>query len=246
MICLPNKIQVEVNLKTIGKAAFYTAGTPNALFSSAYLRIWGIHLEQNERNQLYTLINSGNGIAVKTLTKEFHLREAVTASATYSKQRIRLRNVKNSCVKLDLVLREQRHVDTAATLDLWNFQRASRFWIEDSGSQVTNKIPWQDSTDGSTAATYGTDFYNRRMHPKGEIGLYVASLAFCEPEFVPLSKDDCYGSRSLYRYNNPEVVIEFDANTPDSGSSQALYLDIWGHIHNLLIFQKGDLRKYLV
>lgn len=254
MIALPNKIKVDVTLKPLTNCCYVQSGTPTCVPTSATLRVYMNHLTQAKRDHLFNHVNSGNGVAVKITTPEFHLRESVSAVAnsTYSKQRIKIRNIKNAVYKMDVVLRNQTDVDNTAgnTLNLWNFNpintgtnpHLSRFWFEDNGNQITNKIEVQDSTTGTSAAAYGVVLDQIRMHPDGVLGLQVPSICFPEPEFVEHSRDGCFGSRNFSKYNNPEFVFEFDLgnnNTPQ-------YLDLWADVHNLLIYQRGDLRRYLI
>lgn len=241
MICLPNKIEVEVNLRPLNRCIEYTAATtPVCTISNPILRIQGVHLPQAQRLTIFNLAMNGAGYAVKTLTKEYHLLETVASGGAAGRTRIRLRNLKNTSVKLNTVLRLQTDLDTLGSINPWNFQQSGRFWMEDSGAQVTYKVPMADYTGGIAPLYWGYYSLARRCHPKGELGLYVGVLPFCAPEFVESAKDDVPAGRSIFRYNNPELVHEFDA------AWSAMYCDVWSFVHNLIIIQKGDIRKFLI
>ena len=244
MIAMPNKIRVEVHLKTLQRSINFAAGTPAATITSPKLRCHYTHVPQAIRDDIFMHINSGNGVAIKTRTTEFHKNDPVPATgATLLRHRLRLRNIKNAVYEMFMVVRNQLQVDNtnAIDLNLWNFQQFSRFWLEDNGNQVTNKFEFQDVAL-TTPQYYNIYLDNVRAHPFGIVGLYLPAFYFCEPQFVERSKDDCFGSRNLSKYNNPELVVEYDSGN----SSNAQYLDVWANVHNLLIFQKGDLRKYLI
>ena len=183
-------------------------------------------------------------MGIKTVTSEYHLREALAQqSSTASRSTIRLRNIKNSVIALHHIIRLVSNVDTTATLDLWNFLAADRFWLNDNGSQITNKIEWNEAAFNQ----WGIYADNVKMYPKMQPGYNIGSMAFCERELVESSDDDCFGSRTIGKYNNPEDIVEFDqASTAAAAVTGAAYLDIWADVHNLLIYQAGDLRKYLL
>jgi hypothetical protein len=126
---------------------------------------------------------------------------------------------------------------------LWNFLSADRFWLNDNGSQITNKIEWNETAFNQ----FGIYYDHVKMWPKAQPGNNIGALAFCENELVEASDDDCFGSRTIGKYNNPEIIAEFDSGSAASTAiSGAAYWDIWADVHNLLIYQAGDLRKYLL
>jgi hypothetical protein len=236
MIALPNKLTVDVYFKKLSECA---RGSPTSCtINSVKLRAHYIHIPQVMRSNLFNQVNSTvNGVAIKIATEEHQLKDPI-ASGFSGEHRIRLRNIKNAVFVTDLLLRPQAAVDSSATLDLWDFRLCDRFWFEDNGTRITVKTEMNDT---ATAPKYGLYSDNIRMHPLGEVGQNIHSFAFCEKELVEKSEDDCWGSRNFSRYNNPEIVLEFD-----SATSVAQYVDIWADIHNLLIFQKGDFRRYLL
>lgn len=243
MITLPNKIQVIVYLKTLDKCVKVdTAGTLTCTISNPILRIQGVHVSQNDRLKIMQLANTDNGYAVKSFTYEYHMREPLAASSTATQYRIKLTNIKNLSVKLDIAVRPQAAVDNTGgtALDLWTFARPQRFWIEDGGNQVTPKIPFNDTT-GTKPNGWGPYSYNVRGHPDGEVGLPIGTIFFCHPEFFKGAFDDCVGGRALYRFNNPELILEWD-----TAPNVAYYVDIWSFMYQYIpIIQKGDLRKWL-
>jgi hypothetical protein len=257
MVSLPNKLKCQVKFKPFTKCIYYSGGTaPSApTMSGAKLRCLYYHLPNDRRRSLYTQVNTGNGVSVKMHTTEFHKQVALqlTEISSGGKKRIRLSNLKNSTYKLDVFIRLQGNVDNTAigsstagtTLNLWNFQRPSRFWLEDNGSVITQKVEVRDSTNGTSPAEWGLYHLNQAMHPEGVPGLYICTLNFCSCEFVVPSKDDCFGSRNFSKYNSLDLVLEWD-NGSDVIPVADCYVDIFAHIHNLLVFQNGEVRKWLI
>ncbi len=87
---------------------------------------------------------------------------------------------------------------------------------------------------------YGRYEENARAYPKMEVGAWnYCMLNLCEPELVMGSDDDCFGSRAISKYNNPELVITWTAAT------DPLYLDVYALVHNVFVQHMGDARRFL-
>ena len=70
------------------------------------------------------------------------------------------------------------------------------FWLNDNGSQITVKTEWNEAAFNQ----WGINYDNIKMYPKMQPGYQIGSLAFCEPELVEASDDDCFGSRTIGKY----------------------------------------------
>ncbi len=206
MIACPNKIQVKVQLKTLAKCLNSdTVGTPTCSLTKATLRCSYTHLVQSVRSDLFNHVHSGEGVSIKVSPKEYHLRTPLLN--TTGQQRLQLRNIKGAIYSLQIIMRSQADLDTAYINDPYDFVLPSRFWLEDNGSRVTNII---EVGAGLTSAT-GVPLYslyknNVHMHPAGVVGFPVSKISFCEEELVEQSRDHCFGSRTISKYNNPELV----------------------------------------
>jgi len=253
MVVMPNKIRVEVQLKPLSKFCRSSSGSDTfttAALSQAALRCYYTHHPQEQRTDLYNHVNTERGVVLKTATDEYHMRESVAGAASGAYTfRLKTKNLKNATIAIEPVLRMQQNVDNSAAqfLDLWNWQIPARFWMEDSGSQIVVK---QETNDGNTAGLpidYNQRIVNGRCWPNGIQGLNLPILPFVEPQFVEPSENDCFGSRNMSKYNNPEFIIQWDAGTPATvNSDRSMYLDLWARIHNALIYHRGDIRKFLL
>lgn len=238
-MALPNKIRVEVTMKPLSRCLKTNITTPACTITTMKLRCHFTHLTAGHQVEKYREINSGEGVAIKTLTSEYHWRETVANDTTL--QRIKIRNIKNCVSQLSFTIRKQSEIDTASTYDPWNFIRPARWYLTDNGQRITDIMEMNDSTDGSSPAEYRLWSQEQEMHPTGINGLYIGKMAFCPHELVERNSDHAYGGRTFSGYNNLELVFQFD-----SAPGAVCYMDIWGDIHNLLVYQKGDIRKFLV
>lgn len=244
ILTFPNKVKLEIGFKALKGAFYYSGDTPTVTINTVNARSYYIHLPQYIKQDLWNHIYSRDGVSVKTITSEYHLREAVAASSSTTTYKVAIKNIKNAVVNMTAVIRKQTEVDNTAgnTLDLWNFRSPSRVYLEDSGSEITVRYECADSTDGSTPADYNYWKDNWMMHPKGIQGYFLPEIPFCQHHFVESSRHDCYGSRNFSKYNNPYFTMVFDGGN----GNIAEYCDLWADIHNLMIWHKGDWRKYLV
>jgi len=258
MIAMPNQIQVHVTLKPLSACMNYAGGTPSCSLIRAVLRSHYVHVPQWRRIWLFNTVNTDKGVALKYGGNELQRREIIPAG-TNGKWTLLLRNIKNAVYVLRVILRYQAQVDNPGgnMLDLWNFQGGTRTYVEDSGSPVTIRFEWNtpQKVDGNYQYM-STDVYRQyniwqdqsRCYPHGVVGSMIALIPMTDDQFVMPSEWDCYGSRQFLKYNNPELAIDFDAPpnvTNWAGTPFTMYCDVWAKIHNLLIYQKGDIRKYL-
>ena len=119
---------------------------------------------------------------------------------------------------------------TSGTLNPFNFQDLPQltFLLEDNGTQIT---------DFFVLDNYSKYLENARAYPGMEPGNWpVMMLNLCPPDLVLASEDDCFGSRCISKYNNPEFVCSWVNTTANA----AMYLDIWALTHQILIQHKGD------
>lgn len=240
MCAMPNKIQVEVDFNSPSKCCRVASGSCTVTYNQPTLRCHWYHVPQARRAELFDMVNnpSGQGVAIKMTDYEFHKRESVAASS--GQQKIKLSNIKNSIIKLNIMLRAQASLDTQTTLDLWNFStQCARFWLQEGGTRIGDIFEWNDSTDGSTAANYLLYNINNKLHPDGVVGFNVATMPFLHLRNYVGSKYDCLGSRYFNKYTNPELVLEFDS------APSASYLDVYAERHQLMLYSIGEIRVTL-
>ena len=254
MISMPNQILVHVILKPLTSCVNYSGGStniPTCNLVSAVLRSHYVHAPQWRRIWLFDTVNANMGIAFKYGGNEFHHREVVNTASSSSQHVLLLRNIKNEVYAMWATLQQQQNVDNPndSQLDLWNYQSASRLYLEDSGVKITNSYEWgtTKNADGSYTLLGQDQFHNYNIYedqyrcfPAGRLGTQVATIPLTEEKFVMPSEWDCFGSRQFLKYNNPDMKLEFD-----QAINNVLYLDVCAKIHNLIIYQKGDIRKYL-
>jgi hypothetical protein len=243
-VALPNKIRVDVLFKPILEAVRQTtySAAPTCAFSNAKLRVWGEHYQQPRRMEVFNQVMNGNGVSIKTVTREKHARLDLANVTT--RQRWKLSNLKNATYNLRFIIRLVTAVANASfgALDKWSFLRPSRYWLEDSGQRITNIFECNDSTTNAPV-DFGINYVNNQIHPDGEWQLAIMNIPLTDPKFIEASAVDCFMSRNFSKYNNLELVLEIDtAALPGA----ACYIDVWADIHNQLIYQRGDIRKYLL
>lgn len=236
MIAFGNKIRIEVTFKDLNTITT-CAAAPSCTINDVKLRVEYVHLPMHLRVECFNEVNTGNGVAFKTITKEFHPEVSVASGTT--KFTYRLRNLKNAAVTIYVADRKRKNVESSGypnEIDRWNFQLPKNFYITDGSNRVTDIIHGNDA-DNCYENIYRD---GPRMHPNGEVGFKVMEIAFCEKSLVEPSETHCFGSRNLSKYNNPEIVVEWP-----SALGEEHYLDIIANIHNLIIQKKGEIRCYL-
>jgi hypothetical protein len=224
MIAMPNQILVHVILKPLNLCMNYAGGTPACTLVRGILRAHYVHVPQWRRIWLFNTVNTDKGVALKYGGNEFQRREIVP-SGTNGTWTVLLRNIKNAVYVLRVVLRVKFE---------WNTPQKADGNYNYTGSDAYRQYNiWQDES---------------RCFPNGVTGTMIALIPMTDDQFVQASEWDCYGSRQFLKYNNPGLAIDFDAPpnvTNWAGTPFTMYCDVWAKIHNLLIYQKGDIRKYL-
>jgi hypothetical protein len=237
MLAMPDKIEVEVQFKTLATCC-YASGSPNApTLVSLSLRIEGHHILKKYQSAFWNMVHLGKGVSLKHHSVQYHRREPVTNVT--SLQTINLRNFTNSAFCVELGIRTTANVDTQTTLDPNNYIRPARWYLQDNGQRITNIVEMND-TAGTTPSNFNIYDDNVRIHPNGIVGLYFGCLPFCDHDKVELSDDNCYGSRFLKGYNNLQLALQFD-----SAPGGTCYADIYEYCHNMLVYRKGDIHSFL-
>lgn len=237
MIALPNKLRIEVELAALTDICQYdgTGVTPACTVNSVKLRTHYVHMKQEDRTALFQKVMA-KGIYNKICTGEYHWKEIVAANQT--KFPLRLRNIRNASYRIVGHMVAQSSIDSASSRDFSAYILPARIYMTDNGTAVTDTVECNDATNN-----FNYNLLNKRIaHPNHKSGLNTFELYFCPKQFVEKSEDDCYGSRNISKYNNPEFVLEWDATSP----SVASYLYLTSDIHNIQIEQKGDFRVYLM
>lgn len=236
MVALPNKIRLLIKLKPFAEIGNNITGV--TIQPSAFLRCQYYHLRDQDKDRAYQMVNSTkDGVNTKIVRNEYHRREAVP-SGTGAGYRLKLRNIKNAMIELFFITRFQTQL-ISPTVDLWTYIPPLSFWLEDNGSKITEEIFFKDVAG---KPSYGKYVQNQEAHPDvAMIGVNIPSIAFCPNEFVEPSETDCFGSRNASKYNNLELVVNYDP----ADVTAAAYIDVYAPIHDVLITKNGDLRRYL-
>jgi len=237
MIALPNKLRIEVDIAPLTEICQYdgTGYSPACTLTNLKLRCHYVHLKQEDRTALFQQVMS-KGIMTKISTGEYHWKENIDANLTSFP--FRLRNIRNASYRIVGHIIPKSAVDSPASRDFSNNVLPARIYMTDNGTAVTDTVECNDAT-----ATFNYNLLNKRLaHPNHKTGMNTFELFFCPKQFVEKSEDDCYGSRNISKYNNPQLVMEWDAGSPSVDS----YLYLTSDIHNIGIQQKGDLRVYLM
>lgn len=237
---LPNTIDVVVSWATTARTSTVLNGGPisGGTITLPYIKCDFYHLTQAERVRIAQEVHS---VPLNTKYKglEYHRREVIPTNASTGTitNRLKLRNIKNDAFEIWGVIRTVTSVDNDATILLLNptaflAPPAFTYWIEDNGTRITVQY------------TYDT-FNKYNEQPKGhenQLGTdnYFSINLANDPVFLKMCGDDCYGSRAIVKYNNPELVMSFTGPTTSD-----YYLDCFGSMHNVIVQHKGDVRKFL-
>lgn len=241
LIAMPNKIQVRIKLRPLQGTGCCCRGTTvtGCTVQDVMLRCEMIHHPHEKRVELFNLVNNTpSGIQLKIATQEYQDRVTID-SGTTGEFPIPVKNFRNATYKIDFLLRDQSKV-TNATLDRFDFDvsEVKQIFLTDNGNEIINKFPVND-TAANDSWTIGE--LQNRAHPRGIPFFPVPELPLCLPQHIEDSYFDCYMSRNFLKYNNPHFVIDFGNNT----TANAKYCDLIAHVHNILIWHRGDIRPYL-
>lgn len=229
MIGIPNKIRVNVFMKAANLACFAPIAPFNQTwtYSNVTLRVEGNDIDETKKAKYWNA--SKQGITIKTVEFESHVRELVPAGTTTF--RLKIRNIKNDAYLMYFTLRQRVALDDAQQRDPWDFFLCQDYRLEDSNQPMFDTV--------NTARFFKTQWHQLFPDAENNTGYHV--IWFCPKALVRASEDDCYGSRAMVHYNNPELVITFAAPTASD-----LYLDLVGEVHNSIISKAGDVRQYLL
>jgi hypothetical protein len=242
IVALPNNIVVEITWQPLAQVVNNNGGTASGgAISNVWLRCDFHHLKNDKRMQLFSEIHSAP-LSIKYLSREFHRREPLAANVstntiTWS---LKLRNIKNDVVMLYAYARPITAVDNSSGTTLDPYTHTSftnlQYWLQDNGVPITNYFiqqPYQEYEEKYYALGDGFS------HGSGQN--YMVIPLTIDPRLVKKSERDCYGSRCISKYNNPEFWFSFTG----SGSLVDSYVDVWADIHNCIIQYKGDIRRFL-
>jgi hypothetical protein len=251
MVAVPNKIRVEITWNTLAKivqadasaSAITAASNP---ISAVSLKCQFYHMQQDERNRRFAMVNAPKGLAKKISTVEYHLRENIaTVASAPSTIKIPCRNIKNDTYKIVILLRLQADVDGTNTTGAFpqNIQLPDQVYMEDNGARITKIWTYTNTITGNTAPSYNlyTDNVEQGMKNPQMATFPFIILEFCHNKLMDKQRDDSFGSRGMGKYNNPQFVLVFNSTT-----TGAIYFDAWAYVHNIVIEKQGDVRKFLL
>jgi hypothetical protein len=254
---LPNKVRVEIDFRTYQNATTLNSGasyqdTAGPALSKIRYRQRFVHFKQLTRDNLFLLTrNPGKMIIHKIFTRERHLNESVSSGT--SSVRIKIPNLKNNSYLMRIFIRKTSDL-TNVNKTYTNFYLPYRVWLEDQGQPITNYVyPWKLAQIQN----------NGTMHPASSVLLPWTEINFCNAQWVEASDDACFGGRTLGKYNNPELIIDFahGTTTPkwdtfqhfpnlmctgQTGIAFDAVIDIETKIHNNILEGMGDIRKNLL
>jgi len=225
MSALPQKILCRVRFHPCEKWTQSDAVGATCSFDEMHLTLHYTHFEDSKKKERFNLPRSTSGLQYKVSTLESH-HDVLVPTGT-RRFRYQLKNLKNNIYNIRVTL--NRKVDRdGPNAHPDNWQLCDRLRLQDGGTDVINTV------DVKTTGVYIT---NPLMYPEGAVGINVMNIPLCRPEYVQHSRDDCYGGRTMSKYGNPELLLEWDTPT-----TEELYLDIDGECHNILLQVMGDLR----
>ena len=229
------KMKVEITMKKLADCCKNSSSSTFTL-SNPILRLQGMHLEKDSKQEDYKMIYSEHGMPIKIKDREIHIKEQITATAGI--QRIKLTNIKNAVYNLKFYLRNQADLNVNAQLTTTNFQACSSFWLEENHQRITPVFEMNETN--LSIPDYSVTVNNHRIYPSGQKGLQIACIPMCKAELVTASDRDCYGHRNFNGYNNLELVLNYN-----TAPSQPQYCDVIGEVHQFMIWENGQLRPYV-
>ena len=260
-IGLPNKVRVEVDFYDYKKCCRFPPGS-NATFSGTaptlsniYYRQRFVHFKEATRNNSFLRTKQNAPIVHLTNQVEAQYQELISSGT--AQFILPLRNIKNNCYVMRILLRANADLNTANRLEFMNYYLPYSVYLQDQGTPITNTYyPWKLNQIDNIGL----------MHPASQPLVPWAIINFCNFEWVEASEDDCYGGRTIGKYNNPELVVNFNPgvtsiakwdswpyfpnlmaiNSSRTGCAFDLQMDVEGQIHQALLQHEGDFRRYLL
>jgi hypothetical protein len=244
MNALPNKIIMRIHWNQLKRCTEADSGhdvSAGCSITNVRARCQYYHFEQDKKDASYNRVYQNNGIATKFSTVEFHRRETIQTGAIG--WTLKLRNIKNDVYLLIVALRkkadvEGTNVETGANPTEFKFPVNYKVQLQDNGTDIIKPIDLSDTVARPSYHLWGV---NSKVYPSSDflLGFPVVYIPLSETAFADHGEDDCLGSRNLASYNNPELVLTFDALDAD------YTCDVYGMIHNILYQQRGDIRVFI-
>ena len=255
---LPNKIRIHVYFKNlINCIQSDGSGTPACTINTMVLRAHMDHLPTSVQVQLNNQIMT-SGYAIHVKTAEYHLNESYTATdPTVGDQTwtLNIRNIKNYCYAIIIMIRPQTSVQPAAlsnALDLQNYILPSSWWLEDGGSAITKTFEGEGTTSNPSQGRneWGVNVNATLAYPSLPVGTKLAIIPFTHNDWncstILDSDNHSYGGRYMIRYNNLQLKLLFSRGHDQITSGTQYLVNVYGLIHNAMFFIRGDFRKFLL
>ena len=260
-IGLPNKIRIEVDFKKYNQCVRLPPGSTATLGSTAptitnpIFRQRFVHFKEETRNNAFLRTKQATPIVHKTVQIEGQYQEIISSGS--GQFILPLRNIKNNTFSMRVLLRSTADLTNSNQLEWNQYYLPWGVYLQDQGTPITNTYyPWKIN---------GIDNMGL-MHPASQPLVPWVEINFCNFEWVEPSINDCYGGRTIGKYNNPELVILFNPgstsiakwdcfpyfpnlfaiNSAGTGCAFELQLDVEGQIHQAILQHEGDWRKYLL
>ncbi len=274
---IPNKIRVEVNWIAEARILHNAGGTDTGGgITEPVMVCKGIHRTERQRQELHAETWSKLGWRIKTKSIERHYAESITSTAANyaaaSAARtvtIDLKNIRNNVYYMSVKARYAHDMNNILFTDHDRYLPIISCRLLESGNAVSpyyRGLPCQRNGSSNSLNVY---YDNVKAFPHQGVGLPEVSFFFCQPEHVKDSEHDCYGSRDIYKYNNPAIEITYNEKlhfaspypTPTrypaisytspsnilfaaSGGAPILF-DVVAYVHQMIIVNQANISRYL-
>jgi hypothetical protein len=260
-IGLPNKVRIEIDFQYYNKCARFPPGSAATwslvapTLSNIIYRQRFVHFKEETRNNAFLRTKQPTPIAHKVVQIEAQYQELISSGTTSFV--LPLRNIKNNVYTMRVLLRANNDLYVDNQREFHQYYLPYSVYLQDQGTPITNTYyPWKINQIDNIGL----------MHPASQPLVPWVEINFCNFEWVEASEDDCYGGRTIGKYNNPELVINFNSgittiekwdnypyfpnlnaiNSSGTASPFDIQLDVEALIHQVELEKEGDFRKYLL
>jgi len=267
-VALPNKIRLEVYWNSNNQCVHQplSTGTVPGTIQNLYLITDAYHmLEEDRASHYYAIYNGEKPYQIKTTDWEYEWRYGFTAASqnanTDYKIVIPIRNLRNATYAIKAKLQYQSHIDNPQTLDRQKQLPIRTMYLDDQGKNVTTFFNARGGSAYQNSQSLMLDTDNVKAFPHAAPGSILNFVKFCPNEFVLDSENNCYGSRTISKYSNPDMTIIYNSSFnvtmpyPDVSVIQnpigtvsltMMYVTLISYIHQLVYQGQSDFRRFLL
>ncbi len=267
-LALPNKIRVEIWWNTDNQCVHQPATSGVVVGAKTNLKLVQdtYHLLENERGKLYYQIYDGTlPYQIKTIDHEYEWRYGWTATTGTANAdatvTLTIRNLRNNAVAIRAKLQYQDHVDVAQALDRQKEIPIRDIVFNNQGKPVTVSASARGGSSQQNSQSLLLHRDNLKRFPKAAPGSLLYYVAFCPDEYVTASEHNCFGSRTISKYANPDCKITYNASFnsvmpfADMAAAQSpaysvsltrMYLTLTSYVHQIIYMGQSDFRRYFL